>query len=357
MIHVFHRCAYVHTSLVAHSNATGDAISAIPPSLARCPSQEGNSSAKLLAQERKSAIGLSLLGNQGTGREIVLEEVSRKPFTALQCTREELKGDPEIVMKAVSLDGHALEYASEELKGDPEIVMKAVSQAGFALQHATEELKGDPEIVMKAVSENGRALKFATEELKGDPEIVMKAVSENGHALEHASEELKGDPEIVMKAVSQDGFALQHATEELKGDPEIVMTAVSQAGLALPYATEELKGNPEIVMKAVSQNGLALRDATEDMKGDEKIMRRALEQSPQELVGLHVVLLSGRGCHDILPFGHYHRIYVLRHCADRLDLDPADVQRRGVLMNGLIEVQDLDELEPGKLHEITLVLS
>ena len=332
MIHSFNRCAYVHTSLVAHLTATGDAISAIPPSLARCPSQEGKTSAKLRSQERKSAIGLSLLGNQGTGREIVLEEVSRKPFAALQCAREELKGDPEIVMKAVSLDGHALRFATEELKGKPEIVMKAVSQNGCALEDASEELKGDPEIVMKAVSQNGFALQYATEALKGNPEIVMKAVSQNGFALEDASEELKGDPEIVMKAVSQNGFALQHATEELKGDPEIVM-------------------------KAVSSTGLALRYATGDMKGDEKIMRRALERSPQELVGLHVVLLSGRGCHDIFVFGFDNRIDVLRHCAEHLDLDPVDVQRRGVLMDGLIEVQDLAELEPGKLHEITLVLS
>ena len=41
--------------------------------------------------------------------------------------------------------------------------------------YATEELKGEPEIVMKAVSNNGYALRYATEELKGDPEVVMRS--------------------------------------------------------------------------------------------------------------------------------------------------------------------------------------
>ena len=45
------------------------------------------------------------------------------------------------------------------------------------LNHATEELKGDREIVMAAVSQYGWALEFATEELKGDREFVMAAVS------------------------------------------------------------------------------------------------------------------------------------------------------------------------------------
>ena len=107
----------------------------------------------------------------------------------------------------------------------------------------------------------------------------------------------------------------------------------------------------------MSRHALAIGYASEDVKGDEKIMRRALEQWPQRLVGLHVVLLSGRGCHDIFAFADHNRTDVLRHCAKLLDLDPDDVLRRGVLMSGSVEVQSLHELEPGKLHEITLVLT
>ena len=127
----------------------------------------------------------------------------------------------------MSQDGWALQSATEELKGDYEIVMAAVSQDGYALQDAAEELKGDREIVMAAVSQNGGALRFAAEELKGDREIVMAAVSHFGEALRHATKELKGDREIVLAAVSQSRFALRYVTEELKGDAEMMRNVIA----------------------------------------------------------------------------------------------------------------------------------
>ena len=177
-------------------------------------------------------------------------------------------------------------------------------------------------------------------------------------ALQFATEELKGDRKIVMAAVSQDCYALEFATEELQGDPEIVMQAVSQNGFALQFAAEELKGDREIVMAAVSQNGFALRCATEELKDDEKILQHALEgsQNCRGLVGLRVVLMSGRCCSVVFRLRTTMR-FVLRRCAESLDLDPEHVERNGTLMRGPTEVKHLIELEPGKHHEITLVLS
>ena len=134
-------------------------------------------------------------------------------------------------------------------------MLERVSTDGFALCRGTKELRGDREIVMKALSKRGRALEFATEELKGDREIVMAAVSKHGTALEFAAEELKGDREIVMTAVSQNGFALECATEELQADREIVMTAVSHVGIALQYATKDLKEDEEMLQHALEGPG------------------------------------------------------------------------------------------------------
>ena len=94
-------------------------------------------------------------------------------------------------------------------------------------------------------------------------------------------------------------MVIYHATEELKGDREIVLAAVSKDGDALQYATEELKGDREIVLAAVSQDGRALNCATDGLKADEEMMRHALEQSPDQLVGVKVSLLSGRCCSKI----------------------------------------------------------
>ena len=97
-------------------------------------------------------------------------------------------------------NGYALRFAPPELKGDREIVMKAVCKNADALHFATEELRGDREIVLQAISKKGDALAYATEGLRGDREIVIQAVSENGHALQYATEGLRGDHEIVMQA-------------------------------------------------------------------------------------------------------------------------------------------------------------
>ena len=103
------------------------------------------------------------------------------------------------------MDPRALEHATEELKGNREIVMKAVSHFGFALQFATEELKCDRELVMTAVSRNGWALQCATEELKADREIVMTAVSQNGSALQFATKDLQEDEEMLQHALEGPG--------------------------------------------------------------------------------------------------------------------------------------------------------
>ena len=164
----------------------------------------------------------------------------------------------------------------------------------------------------------------------------------------------------MLAAVSKNGGALYHAAEELKGDRDIVLAAVSNNGLALQFATEDLKGDREIVLAAVSENGRALNCATNALKADEGMMRHALEQSPDHLVGLKVSLLSGRCCGMILKTRDLRsdigRRWALRHCAASLDLDRGLVERTGTFVCGPIEVKDFRELEPGKAHELTLVL-
>ena len=197
-------------------------------------------------------------------------------------------------------------------------------------------------------------------EQKADREIVLAAVSNVGHALQHATEELKGDRQIVVAAVSKDGLALHHAAEELKGDREIVLAAVSKHGHALQHATEELKGDRDIVLAAVSKDGRALNYATNGLRTDEEMMRHALEQSPDRLVGMKVSLLSGRCCSEIFHidrlFGDVGKRLALRFCAASLELDEDLVERTGTFVCGPNEVKNVHELEPGKVHELTLVL-
>ena len=53
-------------------------------------------------------------------------------------------------------------YCSLSLSGS---ALKRIAQDGLALRCAAEELRGDREVVMTAVTKNGRALEYATEEI------------------------------------------------------------------------------------------------------------------------------------------------------------------------------------------------
>ena len=75
-------------------------------------------------------------------------------------------------------------------------------------------VRGDWDIMIKAVFQNATLLEYATDEVRGDREIVMRAVSKRGQSLKYASEKLKDDHDVVMKAVSNDWWALKHASQE-----------------------------------------------------------------------------------------------------------------------------------------------
>ena len=50
------------------------------------------------------------------------------------------------------------------------------------------------------------------------------------------------------------------------------------------------------------------------------------------------------------------KMYALGSYAASLDLDRKLVERTGTFVCGPIEVKDFRELEPGKVHELTLLL-
>jgi hypothetical protein len=156
------------------------------------------------------------------------------------------------------------ERDSASLASNPSLV----SCSSFGAPRAPRDRLGmlvhaDKEVVLAAVSQNGHALKHASEALRRDKEVV----EQDGRALEYASEALRGDKEVVLAAVKQDGLQLRHASA-LKNDKEVVLEAVKQDGRALLYASKALCGDKEVVLAAVAQNGFALRFASETLSYD-----------------------------------------------------------------------------------------
>lgn len=128
-------------------------------------------------------------------------------------------------MVAVSQAGEALQFASDRLKGDKEIVLRAVTKDGSMLKYASTELRQDFDTVLAAVKSNGVALKYGSKALQNDKEVVRVAVENRGEALEFASKALRSDKEIVGSAIKaeKNSYLLRYASEALMKDEDFLL--------------------------------------------------------------------------------------------------------------------------------------
>ena len=132
----------------------------------------------------------------------------------LQHLPEELRDDREIVMAAVCNHywGDGLQHASAALRGDRGVVEAAIDAAdGYAFmvaQHMSAELQDDREVVLRAVRLNGYALQHASVGLRADREVVAAALqglspaSFVGTAIGSEAAELRADLDF-MKSLLQ----------------------------------------------------------------------------------------------------------------------------------------------------------
>jgi hypothetical protein len=196
----------------------------------------------------------------------VLAKINSNDSSVLRNAPEELKANPEFMLKAVKKNGRALMYASKDLQDYPVIVTNALKQDGSALEYASKNLQANLEIVTEAVKQDGWALMYASKDLQANPVIVTKAVKQNGWALYHASKDLQANTVIVTEAVKQGGDALQFASKDLRANPVIVTEAVKQNWEALMLASKDLRANPVIMTIAVNQYGDALGYASKALR-------------------------------------------------------------------------------------------
>ncbi len=123
---------------------------------------------------------------------------------------DELKGDYDITLSAISRCSYNLRYASKELQNNYDIVMNAVSDCGISFQYASEELQNNYDILMVAVSTYSGSILFASEELQNNYDVVMVAVKRDGYNLKHASKKLQNNYKILNATrklcAEQEGF-------------------------------------------------------------------------------------------------------------------------------------------------------
>lgn len=173
-------------------------------------------------------------------------------------------------------DCHSFKKLVPKFKGDKQIALEAVVMDGMLLKYTSEELKNDEEVVKAAINSNSMSLEFTSNRIKDNETLVMNAVSRCGLSLEFASPNMKRNYDIVLEAVKNNGLALAfaHITDE-----NIVLEAVRQNGLSLKYA-KGYQDNRQIVLEAIKQNGLAIKYADKKYLSDKEIMLEVVSQKP-----------------------------------------------------------------------------
>ena len=240
----------------------------------------------LKAIESKRAALKFAAENIKADQEFIFEIIENIGGWMLMHASEKLKTNRQFVIKAVELNGAALEFAAENLKNDREVVLSAArseTMCSCALMFASESLKSNSEFVIEVMKSNKYGVKFAleysSENIKADRKVVLEAVKLDPYAevLEFAAESLKADREVVLTAVKLDGRALRFADKSLKNDREVVLTAIKSEASAIEYASESLKADREVVLTAIKGNSWSLSIAAESLKSDREFVLDAVK--------------------------------------------------------------------------------
>ena len=118
--------------------------------------------------------------------------------TPLQYVKDEtLLDDRELIMEAICADSYGNDPARMKGKDGSGYVC-----SGRALEYASPRLRGDRELVIKAVEHWCCAFTFASPDLKADKEFVKMMLPYDNRNLQYASDDLQKDDELLALQAS-----------------------------------------------------------------------------------------------------------------------------------------------------------
>ena len=229
-------------------------------------------------------------------RDIVMAAVL-KNGEALEVAPPELQADREIVLAAITQNMEALRYASPELRVDKDIIQEALDfdntnkravlakmKEGIPLKYICENLRGDRDVVLAAVSHDGRALQLASPELQADKNVVLAAVKHDKEMYLIASEELQRDKDIIREALDFDNTQKQD-----------VLAQVTQDIRKILFIPQEWLNDPEIkqvIMSKIDHNINTLTYISPEDPTYKDYARYALQRDSRALAYIHGVAME-----------------------------------------------------------------
>ena len=127
--------------------------------------------------------------------------------------------------------------APRAVRADKTIVLRAVQLDGDALEHALLDVAELRPLWIEKLKMCGLSLKAAPKFLQADRELVSMAVLAHPQALEHASEALRGDRSFVLSLVraTKAAFLTYWASDELRKSKAFGEECRREAGRGLIF--------------------------------------------------------------------------------------------------------------------------
>lgn len=182
------------------------------------------------------------------------------------------RGERNIALEAVVIDGLLLEYISDDLKADIDVVMAALESNPMALEFADDNFKDDDDIVKNVISRCGKAIQFASQRIKKIKEFALLSVKNDGLALKYIPDFMT-DKDAVLEAIKQNGNAIKYADNSFYSDKEIMLIIANKKESVhqLMFGSEEVRSDKKIILTACRIDRSCIKYATPRLRDEIRI--------------------------------------------------------------------------------------
>lgn len=202
----------------------------------------------------------------------IIVKLEKGVIISIDEIKEKYRYHPEIVAKALEMDGYNLSRLSDEHKNNKELVETAVKSSPMAFEYASDKLKSDKNFLAEILKIDGRVLEFLSEEFRDNEELANIAVSNRASAIKFVNNKLKNDSEIIQNALDKglqnDATVLEFLPSKLQDSKDIVLKVIELNGFDLEYASNRLKSDKDCIKVACKNNPYSLTYSNEKMKSD-----------------------------------------------------------------------------------------
>lgn len=152
--------------------------------------------------------------------------------------------EKKLILAAVANDYEAFDYP--DISGnlncwrDKEFALQLVGVNGNVFKYFCKELRGDKNIVLKAIENSYRLFELATNNLRSDEKFIRRAIEVNACCLAFAPAYMREDRELVTRLMQKTPFVYRYAKGEMQNDASLALQAVKGAPELYHYLGYEM---------------------------------------------------------------------------------------------------------------------